>query len=61
MHLSAGVVEARAKPGFWKVPRRRGIVLDLSQTSVTAADLGDVLHRVQGITNQISDVIILPP
>jgi len=38
-----------------------GVVLDLSQTTVTAAELGDVLRRVQGITSQISDVIILPP
>jgi hypothetical protein len=36
-----------------------GVVIDLSQTTLTATDLGNILARVQGVTSQISDIIIL--
>jgi RHS repeat-associated protein len=37
-----------------------GVVLDLSQTSVTAADLGNVMARVSGLTPDVTNVVILP-
>lgn len=37
-----------------------GVVLDLRQTSVTAADLGDIMARVSNSTSQVSDVVVLP-
>lgn len=36
-----------------------GVVLDLSKSPLTAADVGNLLPRVQGITSQISGIIIL--
>lgn len=37
-----------------------GVVLDLSRTSVTAADLGDIMTRVTNSTSRVSDVAVLP-
>jgi len=37
-----------------------GVVLDLSQTSVTAADLGNVMERVSGLTPDVTNVVVLP-
>lgn len=38
-----------------------GVVLDLSQTSLTVKELGNVLNRVQGTgAKNIKDVIIIP-
>ena len=37
-----------------------GIVLDLSKTTVNVEELGDVMRRIQGITDRVSDVVILP-
>ena len=36
-----------------------GVVLDLSKSSLTAADVGNLLPRVQNVTSQISDIIVL--
>ncbi|NOJ83342.1 hypothetical protein HNV28_34375 [Myxococcus xanthus] len=50
------IISAIAK----KNSQAEGIVLDLSQTSVTRAQLGNVLERVRGVgANNIRDVIIL--
>ncbi|MEU0316764.1 DNRLRE domain-containing protein [Nocardioides sp. NPDC006273] len=37
-----------------------GVVLDLSQTGVTRADLGDIMARVANSTSRVSDVVVLP-
>lgn len=39
--------------------RGGGIVLDLSKSPLTASDVGDILTRVQRVTSQVSDVIVL--
>lgn len=36
-----------------------GVVIDLSGSSLTAADLGNILPRVQGVTSQFSDIIVV--
>jgi filamentous hemagglutinin len=38
-----------------------GVILDLSRSSVTAEQLGNVLNRAQGTGSRIQDVIILWP
>ena len=40
-----------------KGDRAFGVVVDLSDTSVSAADLGDVLTRVRGTGSRLQDVI----
>jgi hypothetical protein len=37
-----------------------GVVLDLSQMSVTAADLGDIMARVANNTSRVSQVVVMP-
>lgn len=39
--------------------RGGGVVLDLSKSPLSAADVADILPRVQGISSQISDIIVL--
>jgi Contact-dependent growth inhibition CdiA C-terminal domain len=39
--------------------RGGGVVIDLSGSSLTAADLGNILARVQNVTTQISDIIVI--
>jgi hypothetical protein len=36
-----------------------GVVIDLSNSSLTVADLGNILVRVQGVTSQISHIIVV--
>jgi len=36
-----------------------GVVLDLSESPLSPADVGNILARVRGVTSQISDVIVL--
>ena len=36
-----------------------GVVLDLSQSPLTAEQIGDILPRVRGVTTRVSDVIVL--
>lgn len=36
-----------------------GVVVDMSQTPVKAAELGDILRRVQGTGSHVRDVILL--
>ena len=37
-----------------------GIIIDLSQSPLTVAQLGNILPRVQGVTSQISDIRVVP-
>ena len=37
-----------------------GIIIDLSQSPLTVAPLGNILPRVQGVTSQISDIRVVP-
>lgn len=39
--------------------RGGGVVLDLSKSPLTPSDVGNILPRVQGVSSQISDVIVL--
>ena len=39
--------------------RGGGVVLDLSGSPLTASDVGDLLARVQGVTGNISDIIVM--
>ncbi|MCO7219362.1 hypothetical protein NH342_06010 [Klenkia sp. PcliD-1-E] len=40
--------------------RGGGVVIDLSKSPITPEQLGNILPRVQGVTSQISDIIVLP-
>ena len=40
--------------------RGGGIVIDLSKSPITPEELGNILPRVQGITNQISEIVVIP-
>ncbi|MER7606968.1 DNRLRE domain-containing protein [Nocardioides sp. NPDC127503] len=52
------IIRAIAKKG--SQVQGGGVVLDLSQTSVTRADLGDIMARVANSTSRVSDVVVLP-
>jgi len=39
--------------------RGGGVVLDLSKSPLSPEDLGNILPRVQGITSQISDIVVI--
>lgn len=51
------IVSAIAKKG--SQVRGGGVVIDLRDSSLTPADLSNILARVQGITDQISDIIVM--
>ncbi|MPZ84377.1 MAG: hypothetical protein GEV28_29885 [Actinophytocola sp.] len=53
----ARIVSAIAAKG--SQVRGGGVVLDLSKSPLTTADVGNLLARVRGVTDQISDIIIL--
>ena len=52
------IIRAIAKKG--DQVKGGGVVLDLSKSSVTAADLGDIMGRVTNSTSRVSDVVVLP-
>ena len=54
----SAIISAIAKKGS-QVPGG-GVVVDLSGTSVSAADLGDVAARVAGTGSRVGQVVILP-
>jgi filamentous hemagglutinin len=40
--------------------RGGGVVIDLSKSPLTPDQLGNILPRVQGVTNQVSNVVVIP-